>query len=299
MYYKLSTPPFPFFVYAGTAVFRPGDAHRQRTGVGAFDMIFVTGGALYMQDGDQRYTVGPGQMLVIDPQGTHRSYQPCREQTTFHWLHFRSAAAYTRVPAITFPSVPAAAGTHRDLPASAVYLPVYQSLTPAQQQNTAALLPQLESFRVDKYQHTNMAPLTAEYNQNALARQALFFNLLSQLVIDPAGQPNGQIAQAVMQILQTNYAHDNSLTALAQTVNCHPSHLIRVFKAAYGTTPGQALIHIRIAAAQQLLRNTTTAAKRIAADVGFQSPYYFSSKFKQVVGMTPTQYRQQSADHRR
>ena len=40
-YITLSTPPFPYFIHAGSALYRPGDRHRRRSNLKVFDIIYV------------------------------------------------------------------------------------------------------------------------------------------------------------------------------------------------------------------------------------------------------------------
>ena len=46
-YVNFSTPPYPHFIIAGSALYRPGDAHGRRSNIGIFDLIFIEYGELY------------------------------------------------------------------------------------------------------------------------------------------------------------------------------------------------------------------------------------------------------------
>jgi AraC family transcriptional regulator of arabinose operon len=47
----------------------------------------------------------------------------------------------------------------------------------------------------------------------------------------------------------------------------------------------------RIERATQLLRVTSLSVKQIAEQVGFESPFYFSLRFKKATGISPSAYR--------
>ena len=56
---------------------------------------------------------------------------------------------------------------------------------------------------------------------------------------------------------------------------------------------GKAIQGVRIEKACELLRETDISVATVAKRVGFNSANYFYRVFKQWVGMTPTQYREE------
>jgi AraC-like DNA-binding protein len=71
-------------------------------------------------------------------------------------------------------------------------------------------------------------------------------------------------------------------------------HFVRLFKAAYGETPGQYLSRRRIERAQELLRSANPTVTEVCMLVGFTSLGTFCTRFKQVVGATPTEFRRKA-----
>lgn len=69
------------------------------------------------------------------------------------------------------------------------------------------------------------------------------------------------------------------------------SHLIRVFREAYGVTPYEYLLRRKLAEAEMLLENTSLAVRDIADRLGFDNTHYFSTFFRKKRGVTPTDYR--------
>ena len=74
-----------------------------------------------------------------------------------------------------------------------------------------------------------------------------------------------------------------------------PAHFTRKFRAAYGETPYSYLMTRRIERAMALLRHGATVTEACFA-VGCVSLGSFSSRFTEIVGETPSQYRRR--DHR-
>jgi hypothetical protein len=68
-------------------------------------------------------------------------------------------------------------------------------------------------------------------------------------------------------------------------------HFIRCFAAAYGETPMRHLTRRRIERAQDLLRAANLSVTEICMLVGYRSLGSFSSRFRELTGESPVQYR--------
>lgn len=69
-----------------------------------------------------------------------------------------------------------------------------------------------------------------------------------------------------------------------------PDYYSRLFKKQLGQTPVECLTGIRLKRAKQALLSSKDSFRTIAHSVGFADEFYFSRKFRSVVGMSPTQY---------
>jgi len=81
------------------------------------------------------------------------------------------------------------------------------------------------------------------------------------------------------------------LDALALVAGVSKFHFTRCFAATYGETPMRYLTRRRIERAQDLLRSANLTVTEICMAVGFSSLGSFSSRFTQLVGESPTAYR--------
>lgn len=88
---------------------------------------------------------------------------------------------------------------------------------------------------------------------------------------------------------------DASVAALAEQVGMTVGAFKTAFAATFHTTPYQFVIERRIAHAKSLLATTTQSITEISTALGFSTHSHFSTTFKQRVGMTPTQYRAETA----
>lgn len=87
-----------------------------------------------------------------------------------------------------------------------------------------------------------------------------------------------------------------SLDMIAEQLHLTPTHLIRLFRAAYNTTPKKYLSDRRIAQAKILLRDTSLPIHSIAESLCYADSRYFASAFRKETGFTPRDYRI-SAEH--
>lgn len=94
--------------------------------------------------------------------------------------------------------------------------------------------------------------------------------------------------------IDRDYAQPLDVPAMARTALMSPAHFSRKFRAAYGETPYAYLMTRRIERATALLRQGKSVTDTCVA-VGCTSLGSFSSRFSEIVGMTPSQYR--ARDH--
>jgi AraC-like DNA-binding protein len=92
-----------------------------------------------------------------------------------------------------------------------------------------------------------------------------------------------------------HYAEPLDLAALAGVAGLSKFHFQRLFKATYGLTPAAYLSQRRLARAQDLLRATNLTVTEVCHAVGFSSLGSFSSRFRALVGETPSEFQRRYA----
>jgi transcriptional regulator GlxA family with amidase domain len=95
-------------------------------------------------------------------------------------------------------------------------------------------------------------------------------------------------------LMDRDYARPLDVPAMARAALMSPAHFSRKFRAAYGETPYSYLMTRRIERAQALLRQGMSVTDTCFA-VGATSLGSFSSRFTEIVGEPPSQYR--ARDH--
>ncbi len=94
--------------------------------------------------------------------------------------------------------------------------------------------------------------------------------------------------------IDRDYALPLDVPAMARAALMSPAHFSRKFRAAYGETPYSYLMTRRIERAMALLRQGRSVTETCVT-VGCTSLGSFSSRFSEIVGVTPSKYRER--DH--
>lgn len=86
------------------------------------------------------------------------------------------------------------------------------------------------------------------------------------------------------------FADDLALEDLAAVAMISKYHFHRLFTATYGRTPATYVSERRIERAQDLLRATNLTVTEVCHAVGFTSLGSFSTRFRELVGETPSDF---------
>lgn len=80
---------------------------------------------------------------------------------------------------------------------------------------------------------------------------------------------------------------------LAQRCGMTPFRFCRLFKETLGQGFMEYILHKRMDFARELLSNSRMPITNIGYEAGFKDPSYFARVFKQILGCTPSEYRQE------
>jgi AraC-like DNA-binding protein len=94
--------------------------------------------------------------------------------------------------------------------------------------------------------------------------------------------------------MDREWAEPLDVAAVAARAGYSRYHFVRLFHEVYGETPGAYLARRRIERAQDLLRTANLTVTEICMLVGFTSLGTFCTRFKQLTGMTPTEFRRRA-----
>lgn len=94
--------------------------------------------------------------------------------------------------------------------------------------------------------------------------------------------------------INSNYNTDVSLDDISAYCCLSVNHLLRTFKEAYGISPYQYLMQLRINRAKHLLKTTDYPLGEIVGLIGFENTSSFIRLFKNSVCMTPSKFRKET-----
>ncbi|MFC9789817.1 helix-turn-helix transcriptional regulator [Rhodococcus sp. NPDC127528] len=94
--------------------------------------------------------------------------------------------------------------------------------------------------------------------------------------------------------MDREYAQPLDVEALARDAHISAGHLSRQFRLAYGESPYSYLMTRRIERAMALLRRGDLSVTEVCFAVGCSSLGTFSTRFTELVGMSPSAYRDQA-----
>jgi AraC family transcriptional regulator len=103
-----------------------------------------------------------------------------------------------------------------------------------------------------------------------------------------------QAVERAIQVMHTHLQELLTLEDLASVACLSPYYFNRVFRRLIGIPPGEFLSALRFQAARRLLLTTPLSVTDICFEVGYTSTGSFTSRFTQLVGLSPRLLRQRA-----
>ena len=249
-----------------------------------YELIVETQGNLYLQFQDEKYTVQPGQYLLLHPlsrnSGDHKVRKGFREsKCSFYWLHFtcpRSAPLDSLLPN------PIDGGRND------ILVPVHKTLL--HPERVLLLMRQLQNCirsGYDTHYTDYMATLIISEiaNQHALSMNK---NKLSSTTFAPVQK---QLYNDIIDYINY-FIHINlKVSDVAAHFGYNEKYLSRYFRDISGVELNQYILDQKIEKANFLLSDSNLPVSQIAASLGFSNYHNFARTYKNITSMTPSEYR--------
>jgi AraC family transcriptional regulator len=100
----------------------------------------------------------------------------------------------------------------------------------------------------------------------------------------------------IKELVHAKMGDDLSLDEMAQSAGLSPAHFARMFRKSTGQTPHQFVLRQRVECAKAMLRVPDARVLDVAVACGFTTQQHFAQVFRDVCGVSPTQYRQDFLD---
>lgn len=132
-----------------------------------------------------------------------------------------------------------------------------------------------------------------EINADELKEMATNFCINSALYIKNLKEVSKYgVAYRIKNFIDDHYSEDITLTYLADKFYMNSVYLGQMFKKMYNKKFNDYLNEVRIKEAKKLLKFTELKIYEVSEKVGFKKPEYFSKKFEELTGLSPSQFRE-------
>jgi AraC family transcriptional regulator, arabinose operon regulatory protein len=135
---------------------------------------------------------------------------------------------------------------------------------------------------------TGTETLGQDFAMNALEEILLICATIAPKEV--IGDTNQTVHEAV-EFVTTHYREKLTVKDVANSVGLSSSRINQIFRQHFGTSTMKYLEDYRISVAIQLLIRTSMSIGSISTATGFDTSFYFSIRFKQHVGMSPSEFR--------
>jgi len=98
----------------------------------------------------------------------------------------------------------------------------------------------------------------------------------------------------MMLYIHKNYADKLTLDQIAEAANISKRECLRCFQEVLNITPFHYLMEYRVRKASEQLRDTKQSISEIGYNCGFSSTSYFAKLFRELRGVTPSEYRKKA-----
>jgi len=257
-------------------------------------IFLITKGAVRAHIDHTTYTLSPGSLLLISKARVHK-FRPIDTSEPAH----PSKPALLRKNHLTgyriqfgdcfWQRTPASASNCKavlfdDPNASCLYQPVQDDLSSLE----ALLNTTLKEYGSPDY--SNKSDVLAAYLKIIIIKIANIHSLLQKNL----ARFDSHLYQDFLVLVRNNYSSAHDVSFFAHKLGVTPRKLAAICKT-YGAGAKELIIEQLISEAKRYLQFTSHSIKEIAADLGFSSPYQFSSFFKTYTRQSPLDYRDGSS----
>jgi AraC family transcriptional regulator len=96
----------------------------------------------------------------------------------------------------------------------------------------------------------------------------------------------------IKELVHAKMEDDLSLDEMAHSVGLSTAHFARMFRKSTGQTPHQFVLRQKLERAKSILRDPDARVLDVAVSCGFKTQQHFAQAFREVLGVSPTEYRQ-------
>lgn len=229
-------------------------------------LFYCVDGHGWYKIGNQRYEIGPNEFFIL-PQNVEHAYGSSEEHPwSIYWIHFGGD------------SLPEMNEVHA----------VQQHFKPYRVKNNGDVIPLFTKiyktlelgYSIDNLLFANMC----------LSHFLALFIYNARHYAETDSDKMDCVDNAIL-YMQDHINENISLNELSALYNYSVSRFSNLFKQKTGYAPIDYFVQMKMQKACQQLNFTDRSVKDIAFSMGFDDPYYFSKRFRTIIGMSPKKYR--------
>lgn len=153
------------------------------------------------------------------------------------------------------------------------------------------LLELIRNFKCELMNFAGRYPMMTQSIATQIAFQLLRDNDTDAHIYSVKDSNDNKSIKKAIEYMQNYYNCRITVDEISRAIYLSPSHFKRMFKYYTGKTPHQYLIEIRLEKAKEILERDECSMEEAARLCGFINSGHFSTAFKRIKGMTPSEYR--------
>ena len=250
-----------------------------------YELIVETEGNLYLQYQDVKYTVTPGQYLLLQPPSSKPSDEKrirrgfLESECSFYWMHFSCQRAYP---------VSGLIPSKIDGGRNDILLPVQKTLL--YPERVLLLMRQLQNCVRTGYDTHYM-----DYMTTLIISEISNQHIISLTEKKDADTPNiplqKQLYNDIVDYINYFISDNLKVSSIASHFGYNEKYLSRYFRETSGISLKQYILSQKIERANFLLSDTNMSVTSIADSLGFSNYHNFARTYKNITSMTPSEYR--------
>jgi len=229
-------------------------------------LFYCVDGHGWYKIGSQRHEVGPNEFFIL-PQNTEHAYGSDLDHPwSIYWIHFGgdSLPELNKMQAVQNHFKPHHVKNNGDI--VSLFANIYKTLE--------------LGYSIDNLLFANMC-----------LSEFLTLFIYNSRHYEPAANDKIDCVDSAILFMQEHINDNISLGDLSSQYNYSVSRFSNLFKQKTGYAPIDYFVQMKMQKACQQLNFSTRSIKDIAFSMGFDDPYYFSKRFRTVMGMSPKKYR--------
>lgn len=236
-----------------------------------YELIIVTDGTVYIQLDQRKYSVGKGEFLLFPPSAKQSGYK--QSSCVFYWLHFSDEKPITLREYEEIPSQKE----------ERIYIPLYGKI-----ENLEKIIVMMKHLQDNVRSYHNS--LHNNYVCTTILSE-IYSQYLAKKNQENSDLKRKQLYNDIKDYIKWYRNKEIKVSEIAEHFGYNKRYISYLFRSIAGITLKQYILQEKIELAKYLLCDTNKNINEIAYECGFNDSHNFMKMFKNMVGLTPTQYR--------